>query len=128
MLAQAGAAAPSGDALIARLEATLDTAEAHSNEARTARVLTQQDQAVVRECARALNRELVNLRRVLRTVLGSTHHDYRALRTFRPIRAETNRDEAVVVAASIERGVVATPTNGAATSSNGASLNGAAHA
>jgi hypothetical protein len=104
-----------GEALKARLEAALKAAEAQWHKAQEARMVLQQRQAIVREHAIALNKELVALRRLLHVVVGTHHLAYQTLRTSRASGPVEENEEDTVV----EDEVLGTPVHPAGTS-NGA--------
>jgi hypothetical protein len=103
---------PEGKAISGLIAGALEKAEGEWTKAQNARVALQQTQVEVRKHALLLNRELVALRRVLHTVLGTSHLAYQTLRTSRVASPEIiDEDDSVVE--ETEDDVVAAVTNGA---------------
>jgi hypothetical protein len=83
-----------GAALIEEMTALVEAAQSKWAQAQESMVAQQELQAVAREKADTLNKELVVFRAVLRRVLGSSHRDYQMLRVSRYKEIDTDEDEA----------------------------------
>lgn len=115
-----------GEGIVALLKAALEKAKPEWENAQNARVDLQAKQAEVRKHAAVLNQELVGLRRVLSTVLGTSHLAYQTLRTSRVASPNViDEDESVVEDSEDEPVALPAISNGATT--NGSNTNGKGH-
>lgn len=108
-----------GEAIVALLKAALEKAEPEWAKAQRARVALQTTQAVVRQHAVVLNRELVALRRVLGIVLGTSHLAYQTLRTSRVSNPDVIDEDDSVVSDTEDDTAAPGATNGATTNGKG---------
>jgi hypothetical protein len=115
---------PQGEAIMALVKAALEKAEPAWTQAQNARRAVQVKQAEVRQHALVLNRELVTLRRVLRTVVGTSDLAYQTLRTARATSPDVIDEDDSVVEDTEDDTAVTAATNGAV--ANG-STNGKGH-
>jgi hypothetical protein len=111
------------EAAVASLGPAIAAAEKEWAEARADRAARQQRANELRAAAVEANRELVALRRVLRSVLGARHVDYQAIRNPRPAADVPLLDDVqATVDADETQSEVVVPTLAAPVSSNGADL------
>ena len=83
---------PDADRLIESLSQAIGEAQTQLDEARNAAADAQDHAQRIRDAATALQAELVSLRKVLRSLLGSRHVDYQTLRSERGAYHEEGGD------------------------------------
>lgn len=116
---------PQGEAITALVKAALEKAEPEWAKAQNARRALQVKQTEVRQQALLLNRELVTLRKVLRTVVGTSDLAYQTLRTSRVSNPDLIDEDDSVVSDTEDDTAAPAATNGATTNgkSHGAAFN-----
>ena len=88
---------PYADRLIESLSQAIDETQTQLDEARNAAADAQEHAQRIRDAATALQAELVSLRKVLRSLLGSRHVDYQTLRSERGAYHEDEEETEVSV-------------------------------